>query len=115
MTHHGGSLRALTGDETLVVALKTDLRHAELSAADRAMLDYAEKLTFEPWIVGAADIAGLRAHGFSERAVLDIVLAASYFNMINRIADGLGVPLEDDWHAQWESQQGSAPSPLQDG
>jgi uncharacterized protein YciW len=58
------------------------------------MLDYAEKLTIEPWNMIEADIMRLRDCGFSDRDILDINQVASYYAYVNRTADGLGVGLE---------------------
>jgi uncharacterized peroxidase-related enzyme len=58
------------------------------------MLDYAEKLTREPWTVTAEDIEYLRRRGFSDTDILDMAQVAAYFAYVNRIADGLGVELE---------------------
>ena len=55
------------------------------------MLDYAAKLTKEPWRVTPADLDRLRDAGFDDRGILQINLIASWFNYINRVADGLGV------------------------
>lgn len=74
-----------------------DLEGASLSDADRAMLDYALKLTREPWAITAEDVEGLRGHGFDDRAVHDLCHVASYYNYVNRMADGLGVELEPAW------------------
>ena len=86
-------------DEALVEQLKVDYTQAALSPAQRAMLDYAAKLTLTPWQVTAADVQTLREHGFSDRAILDINQIAGYYAYVNRLADGLGVPLEDFWQA----------------
>ncbi|MBX9940165.1 MAG: hypothetical protein K2Y32_12975 [Candidatus Obscuribacterales bacterium] len=55
------------------------------------MLDYTAKLTKEPWNIQRADIEKLREQGFDDKSILQINLIASYFNYINRVADGLGV------------------------
>lgn len=68
-----------------------DHTQAKLDAADRAMLDYTAKLTRQPATVTPADLQGLRAVGFNDQAILQINLIASWFNYINRVADGLGV------------------------
>jgi uncharacterized peroxidase-related enzyme len=84
-------------DDALVKALQTDYRRAGLNPADRAMLDYAYKLTLTPWEMNPADVKTLREHGFSDRAILDINQITAYYAYVNRIADGLGVPLEAFW------------------
>jgi alkylhydroperoxidase family enzyme len=55
------------------------------------MLDYVERLTRRPADITRADVETLRAHGFNDTAILQINLIASWFNYINRVADGLGV------------------------
>jgi uncharacterized peroxidase-related enzyme len=84
-------LRTVTDDEALVTALRGDWRTAVLTEAERAMLGYAEKLTRAPASTGRADLGGLRAAGLDDTAILQITLIASFFNYINRVADGLGV------------------------
>ena len=64
------------------------------------MLDYAVKLTLAPWSVGEGDVERLREVGFEEAAILDICQVASYFNFVNRLADGLGVELEPYWREE---------------
>ena len=61
------------------------------------MLDYAVKLTRDPGGMEAADAEALRAAGFDDRAIHDICQVASYYNFVNRLADGLGVELEAHW------------------
>ena len=55
------------------------------------MLDYVAKLTRHAWKVTSEDVEGLRRVGFDDRGILQINLIASWFNYINRVADGLGV------------------------
>jgi uncharacterized peroxidase-related enzyme len=81
----------VTLDEALSEALKRDYRQAALNEQDRAMLDYAAKLTCEPSRITPEDLEHLRAVGFDDRGILQINLIASWFNYINRVADGLGV------------------------
>ena len=59
------------------------------------MLTYAEKLTLRPWNMVEVDVIELREVGFSDAAILDINQVASYYAFVNRLADGLGVELED--------------------
>ena len=66
-----------------------------LSAADKAMLDYAAKLTRRPGQMTERDVVVLREAGFDDRALHDICAVTAYFAFVNRIADGLGVELED--------------------
>jgi uncharacterized peroxidase-related enzyme len=71
--------------------LRWDYTQADLSAQDRAMLDFAVRLTAAADRMTPDDVAGLRAVGFDDVGVLQITLIASWFNYINRVADALGV------------------------
>jgi uncharacterized peroxidase-related enzyme len=81
-----------------VEALKTDYRRAELKPRQRALLDYAVKLTREPWTLTEADLEPLRAAGLDDRAILDANQVTAYFAYVNRVADGLGVTLDEYAH-----------------
>lgn len=94
MVHHRRGLRRLLNDDTLLAAIEADWRTASLSARRTAMLTYAVKLTATPGAMVEADLVPLRAAGFSDRDILDIVEVTAYYAYVNRIADGLGVPLE---------------------
>jgi uncharacterized peroxidase-related enzyme len=88
---HAEFLRLVSLDEKLAAALRRDYRQAVLSPSDRAMLDYVAQITRDATKITAQDIAKLRDVGFDDRAILQINLIASWFNYINRVADGLGV------------------------
>jgi uncharacterized protein YciW len=61
------------------------------------MLAYAVKLTHRPASIDAADTDRLREVGFDDAGILDICQVTAYYNYVNRLADGLGVELEDTW------------------
>ena len=61
------------------------------------MLDYAVKLTRDPGAMTPGDAESLRSAGFDDRGILDICQIVSYYNYVNRLADGLGVELEEGW------------------
>lgn len=95
--HHARNLRQLTKDDELVDQLIADYTRAALSPADRAMLDYAARLTRAPARLTKGDVRALREAGFDDRAILDIAQITAYYAYVNRIADGLGVSLEAYW------------------
>lgn len=82
-----------------MAAVRSDYRQtpptAGLSAADRAMLDYAVKLAREPHSMTRDDVETLRAAGFCDTAILDIVHITGFFSYYNRLADGLGIDPEE--------------------
>jgi len=92
--HHGAGLLRLTENQSLVNNLSEGRDWAGLSHGDVAMLHYARNLTVDASSIDENDITGLRELGFSDRAILEINLAAAYMNFVNRIAQGLGVELE---------------------
>ncbi len=91
MESHAEFLRRVALDEELAAALRRDYTQACLSQQDRAMLDYVAKLTAEASRITPEDLERLRQVGFEDRGILQINLIASWFNYINRVADGLGV------------------------
>lgn len=95
--HHGAGLRTLTGSVEPGHSLARGRNPPEITEADAEMLRYARHLTRDPASVGSDDVDRLRAHGFDDRGVLDICQVVSYYNYANRLADGLGVELEDFW------------------
>lgn len=97
MRHHAEGLRRLTHDDELVERLKSDYRAASISDKERAMLDYAVKLTLTPYEMERGDVEVLRNQGLTDRAILDLNLVTGYFAFVNRLADGLGVELESWW------------------
>src|SRR4051812_25460600 len=91
MDSHAEFLRRVTLDENFVAQLRADFRSAPITDAERAMLEYAELITLDPTRSTPATLDGLRTHGFTDEAILQITLIASWFNYINRVADALGV------------------------
>ena len=81
----------MTLDDELVTSLRQDYTKADISAQDRAMLDFVVKLTKDATKCSPEDHARLREVGFDDRGILQITLIASWFNYINRVADALGV------------------------
>lgn len=95
MVHHRRGLRRLLRDDDLASRLEEDWETAGVSEKRLAMLGYAVKLTVTPAEVTEDDIQILRDVGFSDLDILHIAEVTGYFAYANRIADGLGIPLED--------------------
>ena len=88
-----------------VHAVVADWREAPLSAEDRALCDFAVKLTTKQKEMSSADLDRLREHGFDDRAIHDAVQVIASFNYFTRIADGLGVEAET-FIRPWGSRDG---------
>lgn len=99
MRHHGRGLRRLLKDDELAARIEADYEGAGLDERRTAMLRYADKLTRAPSAMRARDVQALRDTGFSDADVLAIAEVVAYYAYVNRIADGLGVELEEwiDW------------------
>lgn len=93
MDAHWEDLRAEV-DHDLADRVRRNWRSAGLDVATKALLEYAEKLTLDPSAIGTADINRMRDAGWNDRAIHDAAQVVSYFNYINRLADGLGVDPE---------------------
>jgi uncharacterized peroxidase-related enzyme len=86
ITAHGAAVRHLSGDPVLGEQMVMNYRAAALNQRQRAMLDFAVKLTIEPWLIEEADREQVRRAGFSDRDIWDIAAVASFYNMTNRLA-----------------------------
>jgi uncharacterized peroxidase-related enzyme len=97
---HGAAVRQLSGDPPLGELMAMNFRAARLSPRERAMLDFAVKLTAEPWLVEEDDRARLRGAGFSDRDIWDIAAVAGFFNMTNRVASATDMRPNRGYHGQ---------------
>lgn len=95
---HGQAVRRLSGDPELGEMLVANYRAAPLEPRQRAMLDFAWKLTKEPWTVGEADREALRAAGFSAEEIFDIADTAGFYNMSNRVATAVDMLPNREYH-----------------
>lgn len=100
----------MSREDALADTLRIDYKQADLTPRERAMLDYVHKLTLTPKAMRQDDVESLRAVGFDDLGILHIVLLASWFNYINRVADGLGVQVEAH---TWEALSRSGEIPWQ--
>ena len=88
---HSRLLLHRTRDETLVAQVLSDFRTAPLAAVDRALLEYAAKLTTTPAAVEESDVERLRQLGLSDAAIVEIATQTALFNYLNRVIQGLGL------------------------
>jgi uncharacterized peroxidase-related enzyme len=99
ITVHGASVRHLSGDPVLGEMMAMNYRAARLPRRRRAMLDFAVKLTVEPWAIEESDRARLRGAGFSDRDVWDIAAVTAFYNMTNRLASATDMRPNSPYHA----------------
>jgi uncharacterized peroxidase-related enzyme len=97
---HGAAVRALSGDAALGELMVMNYRAARLPRRQRAMLDFAVKLTATPWEIEEEDRELLRRAGFSTRDIWDIAAVVGFFNMSNRVASATDMRPNSVYHAQ---------------
>ena len=100
LTAHGAAVRALSNDPVLGELMVMNYRAARLDGRQRAMLDFAAKLTAQPFAIEEADRQAVRDAGFSDRDIWDIAAVAGFFNMSNRVAAATDMRPNSAYHAQ---------------
>ena len=96
---HGAAVRHLSGDAKFGDTLAINYREAGLNRRQRAMCDFAWKLTTTPDAMDDSDRDALRAAGFSDEDIFDITEVAGFYNMSNRLASGVGMKPNDEYCA----------------
>jgi uncharacterized peroxidase-related enzyme len=96
---HGEALRKVeieAEDSTSFAAqVAEDWRNLELPTNEQAMLEYVEKITLTATSITKEDLDGLRSVGWTDREILDIALISAYYCFRCRMADSLGVELDE--------------------
>jgi uncharacterized peroxidase-related enzyme len=100
LTAHGQAVRELSGDPMLGEMMVMNWRVADLSARQRAMLNFAEKVTKSSAEIAEYDREALRDVGFSDRDIWDITNVIGFFNMTNRVASATDMRPNDEYHAR---------------
>jgi uncharacterized peroxidase-related enzyme len=95
---HGAEVRRLSGDPELGEMMALNYRVAQLMPHQRAMLDYAWKLTTTPWLVDEADRAALRAQGFENGDIFDLSETVGFYNLSNRMAAATDMMPNREYH-----------------
>jgi uncharacterized peroxidase-related enzyme len=89
LTAHGAAVRYRSKDPVLGETVEHNYRAASISPKQKAMLDFAVKLTEAPDKIEESDRDLLRHAGFSDRDIWDIAAVAAFFNMSNRLASAV--------------------------
>jgi uncharacterized peroxidase-related enzyme len=96
---HGAILRIRAKNPRLGEQVAVNYRKAEITPRQRAMLDFALKVTKRSVEVDDEDYAALAAHGFAPDDIWDIAAIAAMFAMSNRLANALGIRPNDEFYA----------------
>ena len=95
---HGALLRIYEKNPLVADQVAVNHRKADITPRQRAMLDFAVKVTSESHLVGDADFAALREHGFSDDDAWDIAGIAALFGLSNRIANVSSMRPNDEFY-----------------
>ena len=95
---HGAAVRQLSKRPELGEALVMNYRAANLSGRERALLDFAVKLTQSPAEMEEIDRQAMRDAGFSDRDIWDASAVTGFFNMSNRVAAATDMRPNDEYH-----------------
>ena len=98
-TAHGASVRAYSGDPVLGELMVMNFRAAELTERQRAMLDFAIKMSEASHKIGESDRQALRDVGFTDEDIFDIANVAGFYNMSNRVANAIDMQPNAEYHA----------------
>jgi uncharacterized peroxidase-related enzyme len=98
---HGAEVRRLSGDPELGEMMAHNYRVAKLDPRQRAMLDFAWKLTTTPWLVDEADREGLRAQGLTNEDIFDLAETVGFYNLSNRVASATDMMPNRDYHGAY--------------
>ncbi|MCK9259001.1 MAG: peroxidase-related enzyme [Azoarcus sp.] len=95
---HGAVLRIRAKNPRVADQLATNYRKAEITPRQRAMLDFAVKLSTRGGAIEAADMDALREHGFDDEAIWDIGAITAFFSMSNRLVHLTGTPPNEQFY-----------------
>jgi len=96
---HGAILRVRAKNPLIADQIAVNYRKADITARQRAMIDFAMKVSARAYEVDDADLRGLEGHGFTEEDVWDIAAIAAFFGMSNRLANVTSMRPNDEFFA----------------
>ncbi len=95
---HGAILRVYAKDPFIADQVAVNYKKADISARERAMLDFAMKVALDARNITAEDFSPLRSQGFSDEDIWDIAAIASFFALSNRMANFLDMRPNDEFY-----------------
>jgi 4-carboxymuconolactone decarboxylase len=96
---HGAILRIRAKNRLIADQVATNYRKADITERQKAMLDFAMKVSAAAYAVGEADFLALRAHGFDDEDIWDIAGISAFFGLSNRMANVTNMRPNDEFYA----------------
>ena len=106
---HGAALRVLSKNPYIADQITANYRHADLTPRQRAMLDFAVKVTTHSAAIETPDFEELRRHGFTDSDIWDIGAVAAFFNLSNRMANLAAMRPNPEFYSMGRDQSGEGP------
>ena len=106
---HGAALRVLSKNPYIADQITANYRHADLTPRQRAMLDFAVKVTAHSAAIETPDFEELRRHGFTDSDIWDIGAVAAFFNLSNRMANLAAMRPNPEFYSMGRDQSGEGP------
>ena len=103
---HGAALRVLSKNPYIADQITANYRHADLTPRQRAMLDFAVKVTAHSAAIETPDFEELRRHGFTDSDIWDIGAVAAFFNLSNRMANLAAMRPNPEFYSMGRDQRG---------
>lgn len=95
---HGAILRIRAKDALIADQVAVNYRKANITPRQRAMLDYAVKVSQNAYDIDASDTKTLHSHGFDDEDIWDIAAISAFFGMSNRIANALSIRANKEFY-----------------
>ena len=96
---HGAILRVRAKNPLIADQVAVNYRKADITEKQKAMLDFAMKVSLRAYEVGDADLETLQLHGFTNEDAWDIAAIAAFFGMSNRLANVTSMRPNDEFYA----------------
>jgi len=96
---HGAVLRLETGDPTMADKIAVNYREADITPRQKAMIDFAMKVSNDSRSINEADFAILRGHGLNDEDIWDIAAITAFFNLSNRMMSFAAIRPDDEFYA----------------
>ena len=95
---HGAILRIRAKNPQIADQIAVNYRKADIAPRQRAMLDFAMKVSQEAHLVSEQDCTELAAHGFSQDDIWDIAAISAFFALSNRMANVTAMRPNDEFY-----------------
>lgn len=95
---HGAALRVASGNATISDQVAVNYREADITPRQKAMIDFAMKVTDDSRSINEDDFNILRKHGFTDEDIWDIAGLTAFYNMSNRMMSFLAVRPDDEFY-----------------